>query len=259
MDKLMNLMDMTWPEVHQAIADQRILIFCVGAIEQHGYHLPLGVDVYLPMEIAARVAREVDGVLAPCTNYGYKSLLRSGGGPHFIGSVGIRGATLVALVKDLMEQFIKQGWKRIVVLDWHIENVPFVYEGIDEALQGIEIDRNLKIVRIDNPNALGVNVRPGLEEELFGKDFPGWAVEHAAIWETSAMLAAYPELVREHEIVDGHPPEPFDYDIFPIPKEAASETGTYWKATLSSKEKGEQILKATAEGIIDVLKKEFNL
>ncbi len=40
------LMDMTWPEVRQAIEEQRILIFCVGSVEQHGPHLPLGVDAY---------------------------------------------------------------------------------------------------------------------------------------------------------------------------------------------------------------------
>ena len=254
-----SLIDMTWPEVERAIVEGRILIFCVGTVEQHGYHLPLGVDIYLPMEIAHRVAKEVNAVVAPSTNYGYKSLLRSGGGPHFTGSIGLRGNTLVALVKDLIEQFIQQGWKRIVVLDWHYENVPFVFEGIDEALRQTSLDDDFKLIRIDNPNALGVKTRPGLEMELFGDDFPGWAVEHASIWETSAMQAAFPHLVRENEIVNGSPPKPFEYDVFPVPKDAAPESGVFWKAGLSNSEKGKKILRATTQGIVEVIQKEFNL
>jgi creatinine amidohydrolase len=169
-------MDMTWPEVRQAIAEQRILIFCVGSVEQHGSHLPLGGDAYLPMEIAARVAKRVGAVVAPCTNYGYKSLLRAGGGPHFVGSVGVKGTTLIALVKDIMEEFIRQGWRRILVLDWHLENVPFVFEGVDEAVRAANLGDELKVVKINNPNGLGVATSPGMEKYLFGDDFPGWGV-----------------------------------------------------------------------------------
>lgn len=251
------LMEMTWPEVRQAIEERRILIFNVGTIEQHGPHLPLGVDVYLPMEIARRVAQQVNGVVAPCTNYGYKSLLRAGGGPHFPGSVGMRGATLVALVQDIMGQFILQGWRRIVVLDWHLENVPFTYEGIDEAIRSVGTLDGLKVVRIDNPNGLGVAAQPELYDYLFGADFPGWAVEHASIWETSAMLAAYPELVRESLIEDGTPPHPFDYDVLPVPEDSAPASGVFWKASQSSREKGRRILEATTEGVVNVIRKEF--
>ncbi len=251
------LMEMTWPEAARAIEEQRLLLFCVGTIEQHGPHLPLGVDAYLPMEIAARVARRVGGVVAPCTNYGYKSLLRAGGGPHFPGSTGLRGATLIALVKDLMDSFIAQGWRHFLVLDWHLENLPFVYEGIDEAVREANLGDALKIVRIDNPNGLGVATQPGMEAYLFGDDFPGWAVEHASIWETSAMLAAFPELVRQDLIADGQPPQPFDYDILPVPAGAAPQSGIFWKASLSSQAKGERILEAVTDGIVQVIQKEF--
>jgi len=59
----------------------------------------------------------------------------------------------------------------------------------------------LKVVKIDNQNGLGVKDDPGLVEYLFGSNFPGWVVEHAAIWETSGMMAAYTELVRKEAII----------------------------------------------------------
>ncbi len=250
-------MDMTWPDIHLAAEKNKVLIVVVGTVEQHGPALPTGVDVYLPMAVAERVAEAVDGVVAPCSNYGYKSLLRAGGGPAFPGSIGLRGTTVIALVTDIMMQFIHQGWRRIVVLDWHLENVPFVYEGIDEAVRMAGNLPGLKIVKIDNPNALGVATAPELESELFGSDFPGWVVEHASVWETSAMLAAHPEKVQVEKIVDGRPPEPLDYDVIPVPKHGAPESGVFWKATRSSREKGERILACTTDGIVNVIKKEF--
>ncbi len=252
-------MEMTWPELKQAVADQRVLLFVVGSIEQHGPHLPTGVDAYLPMAIAERVARQVNGVVAPCCTYGYKSLLRAGGGPHFPGSIGLKGATVIAMVTEILGQFIQQGWRRILVLDWHLENVPFVFEGVDEAVRASGSGDELKVVKIDNPNGLGVSTAPGLMEDLFGADFPGWAVEHAAIWETSAMLAAFPELVRKDLIADGTPPQPFDYDVLPAPRDGAPASGVFWKATRASQEKGERILAAVTEGIVGVVKKEFGI
>ena len=252
-------MDMTWPEIKQAIDAKRVLIFVVGAVEQHGPHLPTGVDAYLPMAIAELTAEQVDAVVAPCTNYGYKSLLRAGGGPHFAGSLGLRGTTVIAMVSDIIGQFIQQGWRRIVVLDWHLENVPFVFEGVDEALRQAGDVPGLKVVKIDNPNGLGVAAEPGLQNDLFGPDFPGWAVEHAAIWETSGMLAAFPEKVHTDRIVDGRPPRPFDYDVLPAPLDGAPQSGVFWKATQASREKGQRILRAVSAGIVGVIKNEFGI
>lgn len=259
MGKSVLWLEMTWPEIQQAIAQNKVLLFVVGAVEQHGPALPTSVDILLPMAIAKRVAEQVNGVVAPCTNYGYKSLVRAGGGPHFPGSVGMRGTTLIAMVQDIMTEFIRQGWRRIVVLDWHLENVPFVYEGVDEALRNIGDIPGLKVVKMDNPNGLGIAAQPGLQDELFGLDFPGWAVEHAAIWETSAMLSAYADFVQKEKITDGSPPNPMDYDVLPVSRAAAPESGVFWKATRATREKGELILAAVTEGILTVIKREFEI
>lgn len=250
------LYEMTWPEAAEAIKAKRILLLPIGAFEQHGPHLPLCVDTTLPSGILERVAEKTNAVVAPSFNYGYKSLLRSGGGPHFPGSLGLKGSTMITVVSEIVSGFIDQGWEKILVLDWHLENVPFTYEGIDEALKQHK-DFPGKIIRIDNPNGLGVASDPGLDEYLFGKDFPGWAVEHAAIWETSAMMEIAPELVRTEKTVDGFPPNPFDYDVFPVPADAAPKTGVFWKASMASPEKGKRLVNAVVNAIVSVIDKEF--
>ena len=47
--------DMTFPEVMQAAADRAVVLWGLGVIEQHGPHLPLGTDVYMPSALLRRV------------------------------------------------------------------------------------------------------------------------------------------------------------------------------------------------------------
>ena len=92
--------EMTWPEFAERLEHDPVVFLPTGMLEQHGPHLPMGVDHMLPAAIAAVVADEVDGIVAPPVNYGYKSMPRSGGGPGFPGSCGLDGATLSAVVRD---------------------------------------------------------------------------------------------------------------------------------------------------------------
>jgi creatinine amidohydrolase len=94
------LAELSWPEF-ESRCKARIPVFLpVGATEQHGPHLPLGVDVVLPVAVCARVARAIGGVVAPPIAYGYKSQTRSGGGEGFPGTTSLEAHTLTLLVRD---------------------------------------------------------------------------------------------------------------------------------------------------------------
>ena len=43
---------LTWPEINDAIEMGKVCIVPCGAVEQHGPHLPLDVDMICPTEIA---------------------------------------------------------------------------------------------------------------------------------------------------------------------------------------------------------------
>src|SRR5271154_130323 len=47
--------DMTYPEVRDAAELDAIVLWGFGVIEQHGPHLPLATDVYLPSLLLRRV------------------------------------------------------------------------------------------------------------------------------------------------------------------------------------------------------------
>lgn len=68
---------LTWPEF-DARKDTHALIVPLGAVEQHGYHMPLGVDGQLPFQLALAAAAQFPAIVAPPLWYGYKSQPRSG-------------------------------------------------------------------------------------------------------------------------------------------------------------------------------------
>src|SRR5437899_13095477 len=81
----------------------------VGAIEQHGPHLPLVTDGFIPYELAKRVATGRRVIVAPPMFYGAYSRPRTGGGRHFPGSVGLPGRALEAGVAGVVGDPLPAG------------------------------------------------------------------------------------------------------------------------------------------------------
>ena len=167
----------------------------VGSTEQHGLHLPLGVDAIVPYEIAEKLAEKSDVAVAPQIAWGYKPQPGSSGGTDFPGTCSLDAATLIALVRDLIRDLIRHGVRKIIVLDGHYENSLFLNEGVDLALRDSGRPSNTKVV-IARWYEL-------IRSEEYQKIFPGFegvALEHAANMETAMMLYLRPELVRKDKI-----------------------------------------------------------
>lgn len=50
---------LTWPEINDAVDLGKVCIIPCGAVEQHGPHLPLDVDLVCPVGIALGAGREI--------------------------------------------------------------------------------------------------------------------------------------------------------------------------------------------------------
>ena len=226
--------ELTWPEVGEAVERNAGVILPVGATEQHGPHLPLATDAILATDLAAAVAESADLLVAPPITYGYRSRPLSGGGQGFVGTTSIRGGTLVSLVEDVLREFVRHGFRRLVIMSWHWENRGFVYEAAFEALQP-HAETRAKAMVMESPFA-------GLSEQtletLFPDGFPGWEIEHASVIETSLMLHLHPELCRPERAVDDRAERSPWYDLVPTPPEFVPESGVLWKASEGSAEKG---------------------
>src|SRR2546423_7639983 len=66
--------EMSWAEIQARVQECDICIIPLGAMEQHGYHLPVGTDTYQCFELARRgaerAADEVGAVVLPGLDYG---------------------------------------------------------------------------------------------------------------------------------------------------------------------------------------------
>jgi creatinine amidohydrolase len=229
-----HLADLTWPEVDAAAQRGAAVVLPVGATEQHGHHLPLCTDATLAERLALEVATALDVLVAPPVAYGYRSRPLSGGGEGFPGTISLSAQSLMALVEDVLTGLAASGFRRLVVLNWHYENSNFVYEAAWLAQQHVGAP-DLRIMVVE---AAFSELSPEVMELLFGDEFPGWDVEHAAVLETSLMLHLRPDLVLFDRAVDDEAERHPAYDVVPTPADFVPRSGTLWKATRASAEKG---------------------
>jgi creatinine amidohydrolase len=183
---------LSWVDYQQRIqTDHPPVLLPVGALEQHGPHLPLGTDGLLASAVAADTAARVGGLVAPTLSYGYKSQPKCGGGQHFCGTTSLDAATLIGQVRDAVREFARHGVDKLVVVNGHYENQWFLIEGIDLGLRdarAADAACALQVMRLEywdfmTPETLG---------DVFPDGFPGFALEHAAVLETSMMLHHHP-------------------------------------------------------------------
>lgn len=244
--------EMTWMEFNAKIKEGAVTILPIGACEQHGPHLPLNVDTVLANGFALKLAERINGIVAPTINYGYKSKPLSGGGPLFPGTVDLNGNTLVNLVYDVVEELIKDGVQKIMVLSCHFENEAFVCEAIDLIAQ--KYGEKAKVLIANWWDPMPAEIIDRVFDEV---PFPGWAFEHAAVTETSLMMAFAPELVHEDRMVDAQGATPCPYHIYPVPQGAVPDTGVLAPARSSSAERGQIIIDSVLEELVKICKKEF--
>jgi creatinine amidohydrolase len=253
------MQDLTWVEYAKRVAeDSPVLFLPVGAIEQHGHHLPIDCDVAIPRALSERVAARVGGLVAPPVAYGYKSQPRIGGGNHFPATTSLDAETVIFTVRDLVREFARHGVRRIAVMDAHYENTMFIIEGLDLAL------RDLRARGVDDMKIMRISyfefTSQATIKKVWSDGFPGWALEHAGIMETSAMLYLDPDRVHMERLAD-HPPADFPpYDVYPVTKEnvpAVPSSGALMSAKLATREKGGWLVEEWVAGIADAVAREF--
>ena len=199
-----------------------------------------------------RIAEKINGVVAPALSYGYKSKPLSGGGPLFPGTIDLNGATLQALVMDIIDEFVRDGFTKIFILSAHFENEAFIVEAMD--LCSAKYGDKVKLLLTNWWDPMSPDVIDKVFDEV---PFPGWALEHAAVTETSLMMYFAPELVREDKIMDTENASPATYYRYPIEKDIVPETGILASAKSSSAERGKIIVDDVISNIIKIIDKAF--
>jgi creatinine amidohydrolase len=163
------------------------VIVPVGSTEDHGDHGPLWTDVYIPLEVAKRAARELDALVGPPIPFGLAADHRGAS-----GLVYVRLETFVGLVRDVCVTLAEAGFRRIVLLNGHYVNSWAMQyattQFFDELPEGVRV----------YPFAYWQGLRPEEAEAYLS----GAAGIHANIGETSAVLAIDPALCDMERVRD---------------------------------------------------------
>jgi len=247
---------MSWTQYRDRVTRDKPPVFLpVGALEQHGPHLPLGTDALLASAIAAGAAGLVGGIVAPALAYGYKSQPKCGGGQHFCGTTSVDAATLIGQIRDTVREFVRHGVERLVLVNGHYENQWFMIEGIDLGLRdaGAAGAHALRVMRLEYWDFCTEETLA----DIFPQGFPGFALEHAAVIETSMMLHLHPELVRLDSIPDDPPAQFPPYDIYPSRTEWVPASGVLSSARGATREKGERICNEVITRVAAAVRAEF--
>jgi len=240
--------EMTNPEVDAFLRDHDTVIVPTGSTEQHGPHGPLLTDVFVPVEVASRVALEVGALVAPSINYGLSY-------PHvgFTGVVHLRIPTFMALVEDLCVSLAAIGFRRIVFLNGHYDNTYAIAYACATAAERMPA----------GVRAFPVNYWDGMTAEQAGEFFGASAGLHANRGETSAVLAINPALVDMDRANAEMPPFPEVTSPAPVHTafffsapgsvHRATHSGTWGDAREASAEYGRHYLDVVVEATIRML------
>lgn len=188
-------------------------------------------------------------MVMPTLCYGYKSKPMSGGGPLFPGTIDLQGRTLISLAEDILEELCLDGVKLIFVNNAHFENEAFLLEAIDI------VSRRHPEVTILESNWWDVLPQSVIDKVFEDVPFPGWALEHAAVTETSLMMYLAPELVRTEMIPTETGFKAVPYHKYPIIRGMVPESGALASAKGSSAEKGKLITDTAVDEFVKIIEK----
>jgi creatinine amidohydrolase/Fe(II)-dependent formamide hydrolase-like protein len=241
---------LTGPEIAALDKQDAAVVLPVGAIEQHGPHLPVATDTLTGNSLLGRALARLDPAVAcwalPPLAYG-----KSTEHIKFAGTFTLSATTLIALITDIAASVARCGFRRLVLLNSHGGNVPVV----DLVARDIRSETGLMVFMLHLQRLAASRDFISEHERLHGM--------HAGDGETSMILGLAPELVRMERRVGEVPvvPEGFALPTMPSGVPFAwltsdfAASGVCGNPEQASVEKGRQIAELGATRLAEALER----
>jgi creatinine amidohydrolase len=247
-------MEMTWQDIDGAgaAAGRWIVVLPLAAVEQHGPHLPLGVDSFIAEAYLSRVRKILPDEL-PVTFLPVQRIGVSIEHLAYPGTLTLSAATAIAAWTEIGESLARAGLRKLVLVTSHGGNVA--------AMELVARDLRARL------GMLAVTVgwqRFGYPEDAFSAQEKRYGI-HGGDIETSLMLAAASETVRIDKAADAtpasvamarefkwlgaHRPAGFAWMTQDL-----NATGALGDATLADAAKGEAALTRGAQAFVELLR-----
>lgn len=171
-------------ELKQLAAQNAVVLVPVGAMEQHGPHLPVGVDALIVNEISRQVCEAVHDKMAAI----YLPAVWMGYSPHhidFAGTVTLETETFLQLIRDVCRSIWCQGFRRIILLNGHGKNRDLLGVAVAE----LKHRPGISVVHFNYWNLVMNYLKEWRVSNVGG-------INHAGEMETALMLHLYQDLVH---------------------------------------------------------------
>lgn len=241
----MQLYEQNWPAIDALSRDMPVLI-PIAALEQHGRHMPVFTDSLLLGEVVRRVSEKMHGRVL------FTPVMWFGNSEHhldFPGTMTAEPRLYLDLLRNMAENFLFHGFRRIVFLNGHGGNIVPGQQATFELRQKYR-DRNDLLLLSSTYWTLG-----GKPHEV-NRDIKQQRMGHACEWETSMMLRIRPDLVGELSHV-----EPADFGSAFEPGHRAwtmkdrSPHGHIGDPRDATAEKGETIFSVFTADVVSMLER----
>jgi creatinine amidohydrolase/Fe(II)-dependent formamide hydrolase-like protein len=175
-----SLGELTWPEAEKRFKEVDVALLPVGAIEQHGPHLPLDSDAFDADYLARRVVescKDPKPFVLPLIPYGV-----SYHHEDFSGTISISPQTLSQIVYDIGMSAVRHGITKLVIINGHGGNSPALHFAAQMINRDAHIFTCVDTGETSDPDIYAMVETPN--------------DVHAGEIETSTALATRPHLVR---------------------------------------------------------------
>jgi creatinine amidohydrolase len=245
--------EMSWQDIAGASSATRrwIAVLPLAAIEQHGPHLPLGVDAFIAEAYLARV-RQILPETLPVTFLPVQRIGVSTEHVAFPGTLTLSAETAIAVWTELGESLARAGLRKLVLVTSHGGNVA--------AMELVARDLRARL------HMLAVTVgwhRFGYPADTFSNEEKKHGI-HGGDVETSLMLAAMAETLRMEHAANATPSTvamarefkwlgAYRPAGFAWLTQDLNASGAVGDATLASAAKGEAALTHGAKAFVELL------
>ena len=170
---------MTVPEVNEFLQKSDLVIIPIGALEQHGNHLPIGTDIINGVERCKLIAQQRDILVSP--------VLMAGQSPYhmgFAGTITLSADIILKVHLEAVSSLIVHGFHRFIIMNAHGGNraiSTLLVDQINQTTRGVAVSFNEAV----QPFMEALSHEPA---SVFDR--------HAGTGETSNSLYLMPTLVQ---------------------------------------------------------------
>ena len=224
-----------WPELREALGARptEVGLLPLGAIEQHGPHLPTGTDTLIATAVCERAAALVDGVVLPAVPVG----VSYGHGTDLPGTLSLSPALLADVLKAHVAWAAASGLRRVLVVNAHLGNTATIGTATDWLrLYAPEV----RVGSVDWWAA---------DDTLLGEVTADGGDIHANRAETSMVLAIAPHLVHRDRMADADDEDRTADLVFRYTAPSLSTNGVTGRPSEATAELGEELLDRAARAV----------